>query len=1024
MSPGVDDLDTGPPGDNEPLPERGRIALEDVASLVDEASAAADTVLTPLDNAIRTDLDAGEALVSSLTDELAGAMDLSLSDAEAKVIKAVATWVSETERPLTTATNYLLDVGINPPWHVAEQRLMLDGDWLSLVTTAIPRFGDALYGPQSGAYTDPPDDTVTGGTGPVPTVPPPPFTVKIATDPGPGVPTVPVTIGAPGFVPQPPPPVPPGGFVQPAPRFPNFGPGFTPQPPPGPPVPPGGFVQVPVPVPVYGPVPPPVPPGPCGCPPPDVNVYVTVPPAPPADCPDLPPPMAPPGPPPPPGPPVIIQGPPGSSIFSPPPPPVNVTVGGPTVIVPPPAGGGFVQPPATGPVVPQPSPPIYVPGMGIVPGNPFFWTPQQQQQYLQTLPLRPVGPGGEPLVPEPPGGKPIIRRVQDVLDFPASTLQVLNWNDIAACAQAFTLSTSPTSALIEGMRGSDSKDLFSKLLDDVIGDNIFTRLLPSQAPNRAAALYYGAKLGVAAEIEKRTGFPLQYLMGGERLMYQYANPQDLPNQIRIDDAYLNGIITRETWACWTRAIGNLPGPAEKTLLANQARPDVGDLITLWRRGEISREKLYERCRERGVLDAKYVDDWVKASALLPTQSDLIRFMVRDASDDAVSKEFGYDTDFDEKYTPQIRAWAKSLGIDETYFRYSWRSHWEIPSYTQLSEMFHRLRPDRAEVKSWDLNAQATGVAQATKDYGPRPPTVTLDQMRQALQINDVAPRWVDALIATSYTPINRTDAIRAYQIGAFDEARLRDAFLDVGYSPADSDTLVAFHRQDKARRRANVTGGWSPRRVLAYYKRGALTRETAAELLKPLMADQQEVRRTLDGADQEQEADTRAAAVRGVRRGFMAGEFSEASARTALTGFKAGAQQITSMLTQWVIDRDTRYKRLSASQATAAMRDGLISVADCRQRLINLGYVAADADVIVARGLKVQGDGDGMTAADLDTAIQDVVKTRAEAKRQNDGYLTRRLKALYKEAARIVAELNKRRRADNEPALPEPPKMN
>ena len=648
-----------------------------------------------------------------------------------------------------------------------------------------------------------------------------------------------------------------------------------------------------------------------------------------------------------------------------------------------------------------------------------------------------------------------------------SQLNAVNWNDPAACGHASRLAAAPAANLGAAQGGGEGtvmgnylkgklqlknwaplllgplgipfelKQLFDawaktesaqnatlETMAMSLAQETYIGTIGAQAvPNKAAATFFGAKIAGARFLESKTQFPLDYLMTGDLLLFQYANPQYIPNQIRVDDAFLSATIDGPLWECWTRANGNHPEPARRVMLANQVRPDIGDLVALYRRGHMTLESLFLRCREKGVLDPNYVREWLAVSTQLPGQPDLIRFMVRDASDDAVAKEYGYDSGFNEKYSPQIKAWAIALGVDESYLRMQWRAHWEIPSWTQLAEMFHRLRPGRREVREWDHDAKVLGEHAAELGRGPRPRVVDLDDVRTALQINDMAPAWIDNLISISYTPITRTDAVRAYQIGAFDEERLADAFLDVGYSPASTRDLVAFHAQDKARRRANVTGTWSTRKITTYYKRGYLGRAEAEKLLGPLTSSAQEVKDTLDSADSETAADTRKAAVNGVKRGLMSGELDDKQANGQLVGFGVGPTVADRLVTSWVIERDTRYKRLSAAQAAKALKDGLISAEELRRRLKNLGYVSRDADLLLAKALEVEGGTDGLEPSELDSAIGEAVKTRKDAARQGASRLGTRLRQLVREWSRIAAELNRRREGTEQPLIPGPPML-
>lgn len=527
-------------------------------------------------------------------------------------------------------------------------------------------------------------------------------------------------------------------------------------------------------------------------------------------------------------------------------------------------------------------------------------------------------------------------------------------------------------------------------------------------PRPLRAIQTGTVLAAANLAERVTGAPVSYLFQSELYEFQSANPQYLPTQVRTDDAYLTAQIDEATWNAWTRANGNLPEPARRTMLANARRLSVDEAITLFRRGGISRGELADRMRLQGVLDPCLGDEYLRITESLPTQGDLVRFMVRDAADESVVQRYGLDADFDQKYTGPLKKWGQALGVPDDYFRFVWRSHWEIPAYTQLREMLHRLRPDRAEVERWDDAAKTYGREAAEKNLGPRPASVTRADVREALTIDDVAPGWVDRLIEVSYTPINRTDALRAYQIGAFDESRLKAAFLDLGYSPPDAETMLAFYKREKDRRQRGQMRVMSPHKVIKYYKAGSMPRSVALKYLKLGLGTDADAEQAIAYADDESRAEQVQVVIRANRRGFFAGDVSAADVRDNLNRWAVDAERVELLLAEWTIERDKRFRKLSASKAMEALKNGIMPVSEADTRLTNLGYTPKDRDYLIARALGVKHDGDGFTDQQLSGAIEDAVRNRKDANKQSNALLMRRLKSILSEAARIRGVLTDR----------------
>jgi hypothetical protein len=956
-----------PPAKSEPAPDgisetgtRASRAQAEASEDLAQAVADVEGVIATITTDARNELDSGTALLNTLYDELVGAADLDLQAVTATVMKVLNKIVSDTQKIIATALGDIGAVGIAVPYQMSDFASLLDGDWLQLVATAVPSMAPILgispavdtATPIHYAPADSPYSQVTDYPIPISS---PPVSISVAP-----LPTR-QPIAFPGQF-QPPRIDP---FEQLTPRLKD--------------------IQLPAELPP--PVPPPPPPSDpyapkdadCCCPDPTVNVTVNVPP---------------------------------------------ITVPPSTIAAPAPPVSPGSSPRPTAPAPRQPAGPI-----------PFQLVPPGR------LETEVIPPGREPA--------PSVLLFPDVTSFGAkSTTDGINWNETSACnllpdvmsrltpqvrpsrnqpskpiwdtfvdSQLSWLGTFQAAnsgfairAELDAMRDkfNASSDIAYNVAKDWIGRAVgkvgFDMIAPQAVPNAKAASFFGARLALATKGEDETGFPLRYLYQADEYLYQWSNPQYLPNQVRVDSAFLAGQITDGTWTCWTRANGNLPEPARKIMLGDQAKPGIADLVNLRNRGLLTDKAMHERARACGVLDPGFMKEWIELMKQLPTQSDLIRFMVRDAADDNVAKKYGYDEGFTDKYTGPMKAWGKAIGLDDEYFKYQWRSHWRTPSFTQLGEMLARLRPDRPEVKEWNTELENLPVTANPALIGPKPLQITPDEVAKALQVDDMAPGWVYQLMAISTTPINRTDSVRAYMIGAFDENRLYHAFRDVQYSDRDAKTLVEYYKQDKARRNRNVSGVWSIKKIVRYFKEGLLTRQVAFDLLRPLGPNDAAANAILNGADQEIAADILRIKLRGLRRGFMYGEFNAADARKLLVQWGMDDEQCTRVLNVWRIERDSRWRQPTVSMLAKWLKDGIIGLEEARVRLYNLGYNSTDADRIIAGALKWNFGDEPPTPDELSEAISEHVKNQKEAKDKSNNWLVQAAKAAEATLRRIRAE--------------------
>lgn len=541
-----------------------------------------------------------------------------------------------------------------------------------------------------------------------------------------------------------------------------------------------------------------------------------------------------------------------------------------------------------------------------------------------------------------------------------------------------------------------------------VWDRVSGAMTPAGIPNPAAAAFFGGRLAIAEKLENNSGFPATYLSMSDTYMMQFSNPQFLPTQIQLNNTYLGGEIDEGYWQCLTQALGNHPEPMRRVLVAQQSQPNIGELVALYHRGVLSRQQLDGRLRKLGVLKPELADEWIRLFQVLPPLSDLLRFMVRDSADEGIVKTYGYDSEFTEKYRGKIVEWAKALGVDPTVFLYYWRAHWRIPSDTQLFEMLHRLRPDRPEVMNWANTYLNHTTGETLPGSPPRPLSVTAEDVRDALKINDVAPGWVDRLMAVSYAPITRTDAVRAYIIGGLDDVGLRDKFRDLGYTKKDAEELVGFYRLQKAQRVANTTGTWTTRKTARYYRSGMIDREEAERLLMRLVGDPKIAASIIDGVHLEREAEHRGKVIRGVMRGYRYGEITRTQAESRL--IEAGVDQfaIVQMIDGWEVERETRWKQPTVAQLTGWLTKFIMPAAEVERRLRNLGYSQDDAERIITLAIMKAEDAKKVLPAEVGGVFESRVNNAKAARAQNTQALERRAAALVSELDRIREEMNKR----------------
>jgi hypothetical protein len=382
------------------------------------------------------------------------------------------------------------------------------------------------------------------------------------------------------------------------------------------------------------------------------------------------------------------------------------------------------------------------------------------------------------------------------------------------------------------------------------------------------------------------------------------------------------------------------GPAEADLLyANEGTiPSTGQLLELLNRqegGEIRGKKTYDEAYIRALLlkspiKDELIDDILELRYALLGASDYIRFAVKDAytKDEALAKVLAED--FPEVLGPKLVA----LGYTKEDAEAAWRAHWDLPSPTQVFEMLHR------------------GVLPPGD-----PDKVVADYLKQA----DYDPRWRGPLKAISYNPITRTDAKRAYKLGlgGFDEARLKQAYMDLGYTPQDADTLVAFTKLDvgeEARAERELLVGPVRTQALNMYRARRITEAELRQVLANLKYPQDLVDRYIADIDFARDADLREEIAAALKSAYVKALRPEDETRQALLEAGYTGEGADEVLLTWRPIREAtelqqhqiEARNLTKAEITAAYEAELIDRTEGFGLLQAMGYDDKESETVLA----------------------------------------------------------------------------
>ena len=588
----------------------------------------------------------------------------------------------------------------------------------------------------------------------------------------------------------------------------------------------------------------------------------------------------------------------------------------------------------------------------------------------------------EPPVPDP--ASPNIEAetaAYDAYHNPPSTPNVypvaMDWSSTAPClafqAQSAAYATNWAHKLFGVDKVSAYYGPFSwlkaiPLVGDALNDGLFslTGMLATTIET-LPGIIMGTNVGQATPsfltltlcgfLDKYLGLPALYLSRGFQYDLNYLFPQSIPSESDFVNLFLADFIDEKALECMVKANGSYYSWYQKLAGSNRQRVAIDQIIALHRRGIYTEAEANKELRGNGVLTDFDKTSFYRSTEAMPTVSDIVRFMVRDADDNEIASKYRTDEGLKEKYGPQLQSWAKGQGITDEVMKYYWRSHWEIPSNTQLFEMLHRLRPDRP-----DAEAEGNIVIEA-------------DDIKNALIVNDTLPVWADALMAISYKPLTRTDAQRAFMIDAVSKEELYASYRDLGYSDANAERLVRFTMQLKAKRKQASGGTEKVNAVLKYYKGYLIGRTEALQRLKNGGLSDTGAEDALAIADRQRKNDSQMACIKGLKKKYMIYAVDPNEVIAELRSIGVAIENVTPLLATWNCERGSKLKELSLAQIASAYKNNVISPEEYMQRIERLGYQDADGVIIFE---SVRGAKDNRNRTDKVTELPDDKKTPTE----------------------------------------------
>lgn len=402
--------------------------------------------------------------------------------------------------------------------------------------------------------------------------------------------------------------------------------------------------------------------------------------------------------------------------------------------------------------------------------------------------------------------------------------------------------------------------------------------------------------GQAVRMLERSGVHGELIGPVLATRYQLVSPAD------IALALLRGNIGQAEAEQLAGKQGITPRVLDILTLNTGEPPGIMDMVSLWRRGKISRERLVH-----AILQSRVRNEWVDAIEMLavqpPTQEEVLQALVQGEVGQAEAS----------------RRFAEAGG-DPSWFTSAWQTRANAPSPEQSATMAHR------GIIPWSgTGGNAVSYEQAFKEG-----------------------RWKDKYAPafrqlSVYLPPPREVTTLARE-GAVTEAQAERLWEQHGLSADMAHTYwVSAHYQRTAHVHQLATS-----EITTLYFDQAITRDQAVSMLESIRWNKADAEWTLDITDLKRARAVHEQAVKKITALYVAHKIDRTEASTALHALDVPNAQAEQIILFATLEREANLKTLTAAEIAQAAIHKLVTIREALTMLEQDGYTPRDAWLYLA----------------------------------------------------------------------------
>lgn len=323
-------------------------------------------------------------------------------------------------------------------------------------------------------------------------------------------------------------------------------------------------------------------------------------------------------------------------------------------------------------------------------------------------------------------------------------------------------------------------------------------------------------------------------------------------------------------------------------------PGLMQLLEAYRRGFIDQATL-----ERGILQSRYRNEWIpmleKLRYVPMSTSDAARAVVQDQMQLADGAKI-----------------ADENGLDPGAFQVLVNTEGNPLSRTEMSELFNR------------------GI-------------VSEAQFNQAMRESRLKNKYNDLAFALRTRLLPEGTISRAVRYGEITHSDAVAKVVELGYSASDAETIVATGSGERlyAFKEKVVSS------VTTLYQDGIIALSDAGSLIKSLGYSDQEITYLLEATEFHREAHVINTVVSAIKSKFLQHHITSKQASGLLDSVGIPASNRDYLINLWEIEQAAFVRVLTPAQIVKAVNNDLITADEGLKRLVALGYVSADAQLLI-----------------------------------------------------------------------------